>query len=477
MKIEESIIELSEDISILFKTSMKKYLCFIGLLACCIVVVGLSSCALSKKIAPQEVKEDVAFVKKQIGLLHPNPYFLADSVAFVKRLDCIAPHTKIARLNLCGQLQNAVAMLNDGHTAVNLDNNTRFRAFFWRSKILPLKLEVKDGRLLVLSNVGKHSHIAFGSEIIEINGVDADSIYRKLLERTSGNSIKHKEHIINSGSLSLDLLIKTGYSGNYNVKYKTPNGECREVFLKGISQPKYFGSKSTYLNKDIFDSCSMVERSDFGSIFYSKKDSAVIFKYPKFDSLNDTSLINRVYQLIKSDSVKYFVLDLRDNTGGTTNLYPYLLKLFPPKNKVCYFDRVEVNLASVASAEMKMEKVETIRGNKIGICRDSLLLSTSNICGISKKAFVLCNAGTFSTASAFCAIVQDNKLGVLVGDDTGGRGSDFGNFQAFLLPNSKLILQVSTSRFIRPNGNATFYSIKPDIYCNFKEDFSVKAYN
>jgi len=221
----------------------------------------------------------------------------------------------------------------------------------------------------------------------------------------------------------------------------------------------------------------MVERSDFGSIFYSKKDSAVIFKYPKFDSLNDTSLINRVYQHIKSDSVKYFVLDLRDNTGGTTNLYPYLLKLFPPKNKVCYFDRVEVNLASVASAEMKMEKVENVRGNKIGICRDSLLLSTSNICGITRKAFVLCNAGTFSTASAFCAIVQDNKLGVLVGEDTGGRGSDFGNFQAFLLPNSKLILQVSTSRFIRPNGNATFYPIKPDIYCNFKEAFSVKAYN
>jgi len=264
---------------------------------------------------------------------------------------------------------------------------------------------------------------------------------------------------------------------NYNLRYKTPNGECREVFLKGISQPKYFGSKSTYFNKDIFDSCSMVERSDFGSIFYSKKGSAAIFKYPKFDSLNDTSLINRVYQHIKSDSVKYFVLDLRDNTGGTTNLYLYLLKLFPSKSKVCYFDRVEVNLAGIASAEMKMEKIENIRGNKIGICRDSLLLSTSNICGISRKAFVLCNAGTFSTASAFCAIVQDNKLGVLVGEDTGGRGSDFGNFQAFLLPNSKLILQVSTSRFIRPNGNATFYPIKPDIYCNFKEAFSVKAYN
>lgn len=54
---------------------MKKCICFIGLLACCIVIVGLSSCALSKKVAPQEVKEDVAFVKKQIGLLHPNPYF------------------------------------------------------------------------------------------------------------------------------------------------------------------------------------------------------------------------------------------------------------------------------------------------------------------------------------------------------------------------------------------------------------------
>jgi C-terminal processing protease CtpA/Prc len=68
---------------------------------------------------------------------------------------------------------------------------------------------------------------------------------------------------------------------------------------------------------------------------------------------------------------------------------------------------------------------------------------------------VLVGPATFSSAMMLANAVKDFRLATLVGEETGGVPTSFGEVYAFRLPNSGLSAAVSTARFVRANGDAT----------------------
>lgn len=79
------------------------------------------------------------------------------------------------------------------------------------------------------------------------------------------------------------------------------------------------------------------------------------------------------------------------------------------------------------------------------------------------RFYCISDAGTFSTASSFCALVQDYGLGTIIGEPTGGMGTSFGNFMVVQLPQSGLRLGISTSKYFRSNGNTNFEPVQPNV--------------
>jgi C-terminal processing protease CtpA/Prc len=59
--------------------------------------------------------------------------------------------------------------------------------------------------------------------------------------------------------------------------------------------------------------------------------------------------------------------------------------------------------------------------------------------------------------------MKDCHLGTLVGEETGGLGSGFGQFEAFTLPHSKLTLWVSVKHIFRPSMVDDGRGILPDL--------------
>jgi hypothetical protein len=76
----------------------------------------------------------------------------------------------------------------------------------------------------------------------------------------------------------------------------------------------------------------------------------------------------------------------------------------------------------------------------------------------------LVGPGTFSSATSLAAAVKDYELAVLMGSETGGLPGGFGEIYPFDLPNTHLAAQVSSARFIRPNGAlADGHGVRPDL--------------
>lgn len=81
----------------------------------------------------------------------------------------------------------------------------------------------------------------------------------------------------------------------------------------------------------------------------------------------------------------------------------------------------------------------------------------------NKNVYVLVGPGTFSAAADFAAMVKDLKAATVVGEETGGLASSYGDVLSFILPNSKLQLGVSFKYFVRCGGFDDKRGVIPDI--------------
>ena len=76
--------------------------------------------------------------------------------------------------------------------------------------------------------------------------------------------------------------------------------------------------------------------------------------------------------------------------------------------------------------------------------------------------FVLTSRCTASSATDFAAVVKDFGLGTVVGEETGGLPTDFGDSIIFTLPETGLELRVSYKYFVRPGGFDDGRGVLPD---------------
>ena len=79
------------------------------------------------------------------------------------------------------------------------------------------------------------------------------------------------------------------------------------------------------------------------------------------------------------------------------------------------------------------------------------------------QVYVLIDEGTYSSATMFAATIKDYGIGTLVGEETGGLASHFGEVYPFRLPETKLSFGCSSKQFMRPSGEDDGRGVLPDI--------------
>jgi hypothetical protein len=101
------------------------------------------------------------------------------------------------------------------------------------------------------------------------------------------------------------------------------------------------------------------------------------------------------------------------------------------------------------------ENYEEIKGEK------GIIKTTYQFNG---NTYLLINSKTFSTALGFATSFKDNKIGIIIGEQTNADVNGFGDIYPFDLPNSKLWVWCSAKMFIRPSGEMTKGGLQPDFF-------------
>ncbi|HEU4418804.1 MAG TPA: S41 family peptidase, partial [Planctomycetota bacterium] len=154
--------------------------------------------------------------------------------------------------------------------------------------------------------------------------------------------------------------------------------------------------------------------------------------------------LDAFFTAVREAKVARIAVDLRANSGGNSGVVDEFLRYIDVESYASFSGDVRWSAAALQQRkEAGQVRFEPARANR----RRNVRFEEP----FAGELFVLTGPGTFSSGNWFATVVQDNRLGKIVGEPTGNAPSSHGDILSFTLPNSGLAYTVSFKRWIRPD--------------------------
>jgi len=332
------------------------------------------------------------------------------------------------------------ALLKDGHTAVNKPGGFYNPATDWP----PLEVQVVDGKYIVARFVEtmelKKNKIYRGLEIVEIEGVPADSYFQARVVRYESRGTRQADEAINIYKLLMgpkDTVV--------NLKVRDLNGRERSVLLTRNSTAKTGQPFLTRLFDWYLNESAPVETR-------MMKDRIVYIKIANFGSELVVKEFLKAFERIAWAEVKGVMIDIRFNPGGSdTNAYP-IISCFIADPVKSFLWRSPKYVPAKKSWDFEPEWEQ-------GPCGPEFIQPRAGYRYLGPLV-ILTGPATYSTAEDFIIPFDFSNRAVLVGETTAG---STGNPYRVLLPGGGNF-RVVTLRTIYPDGREWVGTgIKPNV--------------
>jgi len=478
---------------------MKKYL---KLFLTLIILFQISGCAsiirtpkthqkvlpeeFNRLFQPSELKEDINFLFQTLEAVHPKLYvYTPDSVIAHERNKIeYEINSPLSRVDFYIKIAPLISRLNEGHTAIyppfeeykyHADNGgLRF----------PFDLDFKDGKSFIAANYSADSLISVGCELLSINDIPISNIFDRLIKFVSGKNAAFKTNDLER-RFRLLLWFVYKLEQPYEVEFISQStGERRTLKVPGVTSETIKTKRGQVQKKEkpVYYSYSSLPDEKIGIIDFRSFSNLKQFK----------TFLTGTFTKIRQDSIKNLIIDIRKNGGGNSGLGNALLNHITGK-PFTQCSRMEIKVSKQIKKFYKRCLPWYIRwlplqyvnsfGRKVwGTPEDSIAVYNSepetpgeNPLRFNGNVYVLTSALTFSSATMFAGTIKDYNLGTLVGEETGGLVTHYGDVYSFDLPNTRISVGVSHKRFVRPSGEDDGKGVLPNYEVKQKLEDSVSG--
>jgi len=360
-------------------------------------VVGGGGPANSEVPAENPWTLDLLYLEKMLPDLHPNLFFKLSREEFSKEMEDLrrkAEGLKDEEIEL--ELSRILARIGDSHTCIE------HFSFFETEKIFPVKLEwLKDG-LYVTAVHRDHSRI-LGCRLTAVNDLPIDEVIERLNgliphENEGWAKVHHPRFLQSSVILEyLDIAPK----GKAIYRLEAPGGFAFEEALEARERSS---ADFVRLSDRIREKPLYSMRKEPFWYQYLPDRKLLYFQYNQCREKPPASpgfyeVLDGLMAVLKEKRVEKLVIDMRNNTGGST------------KPGEALIDRLTTDGA------------------------------------FQGRIFVILGKRTFSSAVINALALKVKAGALLFGEPTGGSPNHFGEVQRLSLPHSKLKVQYSTRYF------------------------------
>ncbi|MBC7808381.1 MAG: hypothetical protein H7145_19785 [Akkermansiaceae bacterium] len=416
-----------------------------------------------KLLTPEQGRADIAFAFQTLRDVHPNLYawipegtIARERVALEKSLT--APLT---RKEFWLRFTPLIARLRDGHTWLPVPVSIWGEYRDTGANLFPLDTRINGEKMFVKADYGEATQLAPGTEIVAINGIPVRTILDHLMPYANAELLPARWNQI-ANSLRSSLYLNLGISAPFIVTYAPPGGKPVVIQQPGVSW------------KTIVAKRESTQKAAGGETYYRyrllREDNIGLIEYdrctdlPKFETF-----LKETFSQIQKDKPRALIIDVRGNPGGRGGLNEALCEYITDK-PYRVFGRGDLKVSGSVKRLLGREAYVERLGEEAWKAPDGSLISDiidfakpePNPLRFSGKVYCLAGAGTFSNGMAFASVIKDCQLGILVGEETGGVGSAYGDYITFRLPHSGFDLNISLKHIFRPSGIDDGRGILPD---------------
>ena len=370
---------------------------------------------------PIDWKTDIEYLRTELPKKHVK--FFSQLKKADYEAECDKVITMAANNPSYGKMATEVMRL----VALTKDSHTGARADFTQLKFYPFNARVFDDGVFVVAAPESNSNM-FGAQLVSVGDIKIDTLTknfgklfghenRQQLINVFGNNSNVHEFLIAAGAKTKDdsmplELKKDGKTFNVDLKAVSLAGFRRTRFGKWKAKVPLYAKKK---NLDYWNDWIAEHRT-------------VYFKYNRCKNLSAFArLVSGTKGFIQQKDVDKFVIDLRNNGGGNSQVFKPLLNY------------------------LKENKDLNQKG----------------------KLFAIVGRQTFSSGIWAALDLRRETNAIIVGEPTGGKPNHFGEIKFVTLPNSKIRISYST-RYWHMLKDSDPESVEPDLKVKFtsKDYFS-----
>ena len=419
----------------------------------------------AQAITPEEIEADIHYMRELLEEVHPNIYHTTSKeVVEPFQRDLIAQlygKDEYTLLEAYQKLASLAALFRDGHTQVFFPQDKWNDYLAAGGTIFPLRVELADEDL-ILENILPGEKIPEGSELLAINGISADKIKNDMLAVLSYENKAFGARLM-SNNFSRLLWVLFDIEGPFEISYREPGEREETLTIPGLQEDQLPARRAEQPYKLDFISAETA--------------LLVINSVPGEMNEDYFNFLEESFREIKEKEIEHLLIDMRNNGGGSTRqfneVYHYL-----SDNPYQAFSQVYTRYSRPVLArhhpwhsQIYYRFLNLIRGDDLYKFEPGLTNPPENEYRFSGETYLLVGSATFSAAADFAAMCQDFGAARIVGQETGGLPTSYGDSFFFELPNTSLEGRSSYKYFVRPGGQKTSRGVIPDQEIDINKDY------
>ena len=483
LKLQKQFILLSVSLLLVNCTSVEKY-----------------NYKISQPISVVKLQKDINYTQHKLEKLYPNLYGYISKEKLNFKFDSIRKvvNEPITSKEFYFVISPIIASVRQGHMGMTPVAKRIPKKEAKRLELAgdgPLSqfvYEYQDDKLYVVKNKPKKEKIKIGTEVVSVNGIAPNVIYKKY--RNSITSDGFNKTFIRKYFAKRYVTYMTneiGINDSLTFVLKFKDSVFTKVICRNKVEKKTAESNEIKLKKDK-DSVSKIAKNPiekeklkqekklktiygFDKINkeYIKSFKVVasnttvgIVKVKNFSEGNYKEAYKAIFDSVKQKNIQTLVIDIRDNPGGRVADVVHLYSYLTDKEYTLLQPAIVTSKTSLWKLGMfaKLPKLAYPLGavfypiymgfsyfrttkNDDGTYQYKLLGSKpkpSNVNSFKGKIYVIINGGCFSAACILASSLKSNPNVVFVGEETGGNynGTVAGIMPTVKLPNSKIALRL-----------------------------------
>lgn len=414
------------------------------------------------KFAPQEVKEDLRFLRKSLEEAHYNLYTYITKEAFEEnyaKAEAFIGADSLSLLEITSLFQSVISKANNGHTEIFFPSAVYGEYAASGGTLFPLEIAFESGKALVRKNWSGNNTIEIGSEILRINGKSIEEILQNIYPLISAERRYFK--LAKIELISFPRLYWQAFGEAQSFEVEIQQGGVKEIFKLN----------SVKLIEDFEMKRSEIFANDRGLKLLTR---AAYLRPGNFsgDEKEYKAFIDSSFAEIKQSKTSKLIIDLRNNLGGNDSYSDYLVSYiadkpfrwnseFTLKTSDILKEYVRANYDTTA---LFWRSVLDNPSGSIYPYEFEVYQPQAEEARFSGEVYVLVNRQSHSQSAVTAAQIQDYNFAVIVGEETGDFPSLLASQYSYNLPNTGIEVKISKGYIVRLNGSKKAEGVLPDIY-------------